>query len=527
MASDIVTTILPRGRRRRRGGLAGVILAANFAALFVLIIGALVLNELRAGLVTAKTDSLRSQGSLLAVVLAEAAVDSDPPRLREDQARAVLRQLLVQPEARVRLFATDGAMVADSTLIDATINMRQLPPIGDPTPVVADAAADIVQRAQTGLQRLSGATVTSTLQKDFAAARTGEIAVSERFDETGKRVVAVTMPVQRVRAIVGVLTLESRDVDAIIAAERRSLVPFAFVAMLVALGSSAALGWSIVRPLRRLSLAADRVRAGAARRLEAADLADRDDEIGELADALDAMTRSLADRIDANARFAADVAHEIKNPLASIRNAADLLTRTDDAGMRARLEGMVAQDVRRLDRLVTDISNASRLDAELARTPQGLVSLRQLGSELVESYRDTAEGRGVTVLIDAGDDPIDSFRVRGREEALGRVVRNLIDNALSFSPEGGVVRVALARAPGRILMTVADDGPGIPPEALERLFERFYTDRPKSHGFGGHSGLGLSIARQIAEAHAGILTAANRPPPATGAVFTLDVPAAP
>lgn len=525
MASDTATTTRPKGRRRRQGGLAGVILAANFAALFVLIIGALVLNELRAGLVTAKTDSLRSQGSLLAVVLAEAAVESDPPRLREDQARAILRQLLVQPEARVRLFATDGALVADSTLIDATINMRELPPIGDPTPVVADAAVDIVRRAQTGLQRLSGATVTSTLPNDFAAARKGEIAVSERFDESGERVVAVTMPVQRVRAIVGVLTLESRDVDAIVAAERRSLVPFAFVAMLVALGSSAALGWSIVRPLRRLSLAADHVRAGAARRLEAADLAGRDDEIGELADALDAMTRSLADRIDANARFAADVAHEIKNPLASIRNAADLLTRTDDAAMRARLEGMVAQDVRRLDRLVTDISNASRLDAELARTPQGQVSLRQLASELTDSYRDAAEARAVHLVLEVGD-PIDSFAIRGREEALGRVVRNLLDNALSFSPPDGTVRVALGRAGGQVRLTVADDGPGIPPEALERLFERFYTDRPKSHGFGGHSGLGLSIARQIAEAHAGTLTATNREAPATGAVFTLVLPAA-
>jgi two-component system sensor histidine kinase ChvG len=349
-----------------------------------------------------------------------------------------------------------------------------------------------------------------------------------RVGEDGKRVVSVSIPIQRVQAVLGVLTLEANDVDAIIARERMALVPFILIAIAVTLSSSLLLNRLIAQPVRRLARAADSVRLSRARAISLPDLAKRDDELGDLTRSLEAMTDSLSERMDAIERFAADVAHEIRNPLTSLRSAVETLDIVKDPVARDRLLGILKNDVKRLDRLVTDISNASRLDAELSRDQPRRIDLERLIFDVVALYQATAKPGEVPVRF-VPPKGLEAPMVMGREGPLSQIFRNLIDNARSFSPPGAEVVVGLARARNLVVATVADSGPGIPPENLETVFQRFYTSRPKGAAFGGNSGLGLSIARQIAEAHGGALRAANRVKDegeVAGAMFILTLPEA-
>jgi two-component system, OmpR family, sensor histidine kinase ChvG len=514
--------------RRRRGGIAGLIFIANFAAVVILVLGSLLFNELRTGLTQARVDTLRAQASTIASILAETAVDEEPePRLDERRARAVLKRLFREPGARLRLHDVERVLVADSTVLYDEIKVRPLPPIGPTPPDFAEAAEDAITTARVLIQGAFG-DPTEALAGEVATALDGRVAARERFDENGNRVVSVSVPVQRVRAVVAVLTLESSDVTSVVEAERRGLYPFIAVAVVVAAVSSTLLAWSIARPMRLLALAADEVGSGRAQTLAAADLVRRGDEIGEMAEALQAMTESLQERIDANERFAADVAHEIKNPLAAIRNSAELLGRIPAGPQREKLEAIILADAGRADRLITDISNASRLDAELARTNRSPVCLADIVDNLGRTYASLADRRDVKIAVHHAD-PVSRLVVNGREEALTRVLTNLLDNAVSFAPDGSQVRVSTGERGRKVRIVVEDEGPGIPEEALERIFNRFYTDRPGGQqAFGTHSGLGLSIARQIAEGHNGRLWAENRQSAGQpgGARFILELPAA-
>jgi two-component system sensor histidine kinase ChvG len=331
-----------------------------------------------------------------------------------------------------------------------------------------------------------------------------------------------------VQEVLGVLTLEANDVDEIIARERAALIPFILIAIAVTLSSSLLLNRLIAQPVRRLSRAADSVRLSRARAISLPDLAKRDDEVGDLTRSLEDMTQALSERMDAIERFAADVAHEIRNPLTSLRSAVETLDLVKDPAARERLLAILKNDVQRLDRLVTDISNASRLDAELSRDAPKRIDMERLIFDVVALYQATAKPGDVTVRFEPPG-ALEPPAVMGREGPLSQIFRNLIDNARSFSPPGAEVVVALAKARGQVIATVSDSGPGIPPENLETIFERFYTSRPKGAAFGGNSGLGLSIARQIAEAHGGQLKAANRMHPdgsVGGAAFILTLPEA-
>lgn len=517
-----------KANRRKRGGIAGLIFIANFAAVVILILGSLLFNELRTGLTQARVDTLRAQGSTIASIIAETSVAGEPePRLDERRARAVLKRLFREPGARLRLFDAERRPLADSAVLYDEITVRPLPPIGPAPPDIGAATEDALTTARVLIQGALG-DPTEALAEEVATALEGRVAARERFDENGLRVVSVSVPIQRVRAVVGVLTLESADVTAVIENERRGLYPFIAVAIVVAAISSTLLAWSIARPLRQLALAAEEVGSGRSQTLAAADLTSRSDEIGEMAEALQAMTVSLQQRIDANERFAADVAHEIKNPLAAIRNSAELLARIKEGPQRERLEAIILADAGRADRLITDISNASRLDAELARTNLVPLSMADLVDEIGRSYGSLADGRDIKVDVHHSD-PGARLMVAGRGEALGRVLTNLLDNALSFAPVGSTVTVATGARAGRVRVVVEDEGPGIPAEALEKVFSRFYTYRPDGQkAFGTHSGLGLAIARQIAEGHGGRLWAENLPARAGqpgGARFVLELPA--
>jgi len=339
-----------------------------------------------------------------------------------------------------------------------------------------------------------------------------------RVNRRGETIISVGVPIQRFRAVRGALVLSTQggDIDTIIASERWAILRVFAVSAIVMVVLSLLLAGTIAEPMRRLAEAAERVRRGTKSRQEIPDYTERADEIGHLSGALRDMTKALYNRIEAIESFAADVAHELKNPLTSLRSAVETLPRIKIEASRARLMEVIQHDVRRLDRLISDISDASRLDAELARTDMMPVDLAKLLGAVVSGANSVERPDHVQVLLDI-EPPLpvnvplqgSDYLVSGFDSRLGQVIHNLIDNARSFSPKGGEVRVALRHLGDRIELVVDDDGPGIPSDAFERIFERFYTDRPEQ-GFGQNSGLGLSISRQIIEAHHGRIFAQNR-----------------
>jgi len=512
MASDTGTAKADNGRRRSAGfrftgsRLGRTILALNLLGLLILVGGAFAVTEIRQSLVQSRLESLTSQGELVADLIARLATQGDPePTIEPFVAALALQEQYIPPGQRARLFDHNGELITDSYLVAASVEEAPLPPARDrpePPPSkrkLAQEAAKL-KLAREALRR-----------EVVEALQTGEPVAGVRVSETGRRVVSVSIPVQRVQAVLGVLTLEANDVDAIVAKQRWALLPFVLVALVVTLVSSVLLHLFVATPIRRLSNAADQVRLSRARAISLPDLEARNDEIGDLARSLETMTIALSDRMGAIERFAADVSHEIKNPLTSIRSAIETLDLVKDPAQRKRLIGLLMQDVRRLDRLITDISNASRLDAEISRETPRKVDLGKLLGEITAMYEQGVAPGQVHVRL---TQPAEPLRVVGREGPLGQVFRNLIDNARSFSAADGEVRVFLERTrddPDRpISVRVEDDGPGIPPENLESVFERFYTSRPQGAAFGGNSGLGLSIARQIVQAHGGEIHAENR-----------------
>ena len=498
--------------------IARLIFASNLAGLLVLIIGALVLNEMRVGLVQARIDSLNTQGDLIVSVLAEGATVGDPePELIEVNARRILKRLELPSTIQARIYNADSEMVGDYNLLSDRVDEFALGALDEPNMFESfvGGVSGFMDSIGRWLQSSARESLLQpgTFEDELNEALSGERVSGERITDDGQRVVSVSLPIQHVSAVVGVLTIEASDVDTIVRRERAALLPFIAVAIIVSLLSSALLAIMIARPLRRLALAADRVGSGAAEKIELPALTSRKDEIGELADSLEGMTAALFDRIVANEAFAADVAHELKNPLTSIRSAVETSERVTDPEAREKLRKVIASDVRRLDRLITDISNATRLEAETARLPNASVDLGQLLTDLTETY-DAIRNEGDPRVRFERDEDSGDLIVLGRDGALGQVFRNLIENARSFSPEDGqvIVRGRTMAVSGRpsVEITVEDEGPGIPDGKLEKIFERFYTDRPAGTKFGLNSGLGLSIVAQIVESHRGTVMAENR-----------------
>lgn len=510
----------PEGLRAiLRSRIARIIFIWNFVGFFLLALGVLLLTEMRAGLTDAQFRNLRTQGELITNLLIETGtVQGDPyPGLNEPAVRQVLRRLLppvaegARPGAagpRVRVFAQDGRLVADTDVLYGRMEERTLE-----APGVEEPLGERIGRAARGVEkwRITPWRPSISEEEERERALAGEIARGERLNDKGERVVALTLPIRRVQMVLGTVTLESADVERILVAERAGMMPFIVGAAVAIFLSSLLLAMFIARPLEKLAGAADRLRITGATRLTMPEVSRRRDEIGGLSRSLEAMTGALADRIDANERFAADVSHEIKNPLASIRSAVDAAQAVSDPERQAKLLAIVAQDVKRLDRLVTDIARASHIEAETARADLDPVDLGQLVFELTRAY--APDDASAVQIGFAGAKPENAI-VSGQAGPLGQVFRNLIDNARSFSAPGGRVTVTMELVRGKgeafVRTRVEDEGPGIPPENLETVFQRFYTQRPHGVAFGGNSGLGLSIARQIVTAHQGRIYAQNR-----------------
>ncbi len=553
---------------RASSSLVRRIVVLNLAGLFALFLAFLYLNQFREGLIDARVQSLLTQGEIIAGAIAASAtvetdtITIDPDKLLQLQAgesagaaeesilefsinpervAPLLRRLVTPTRTRARIYDREGSLVLDSRALYRAgdiIRFELPPPIREPDTLIERTWNTLRGRfgwVETPLAEEINAGNARNLPEVLRALG-GQSSSTVRVNARGETIVSVAVPVQRFRAVRGALLLSTQggDIDATITAERMAILRVFLIAAAVMLVVSAVFASTIAGPMRRLSAAADRVRRGTRVREEIPDFTDRSDEIGHLSGSLRDMTRALYDRIDAIESFAADVAHELKNPLTSLRSAVETLplARNDDS--RARLMNVIQHDVRRLDRLISDISDASRLDAELARAESEPVDMKRL-IETVAAIGNEIHSAEAQIRVEVSPSPAapETFFVIGHESRLGQIINNLLDNARSFSEPDGEVRVLLNRRGPFVEIAVEDDGPGIPPHALERIFERFYTDRPEQ-GFGQNSGLGLSISRQIVEAHRGTIRAENRlgppdengEPMRIGARFVVRIPAA-
>jgi len=510
----------PAVRRRKRrpfSSLTRQILIVNVVGLGLFAGGALYLNQFRTGLIETRIESLTTQAEIIASAIAFTSARSlDVDRINPALAAQILNRLVLPTQTRARIFRKDGMLIVDSRerILPEPVRSYALE-----APRLSQRIADRIEKFYTSLSnRLTAGQrplyresedLRGTEFVEVILALQGQPANTVRENSMREPILSVAVPVQRFKRVLGslMLTTEAGDINEIVRAERRSILEVFLVALVIAVVMAVVMAGTIVRPIRRLADAAENVRNRKGGRSTIPDFSRRNDEIGDLSAALIDMTAALYDRIDANEHFAADVAHEIKNPLSSISSAVESMPRARDQETRDKLLGILQDDVRRLDRLITDISQASRLDAQLSRAPVEPVELASLLGALIEIFSETRDDMPqIRLEIASGD----RFVVLGGEGRIGQVMRNLLENAASFSPQGSAITVKLVRSGRDVIVTIDDEGPGIPPENLETVFERFYTERPYGEAFGRHSGLGLSISRQITEAYGGSLSAENR-----------------
>ena len=539
----------------------------NVAGLLALVLGILYLSQFRAGLIEARVQSLLVQGEIIANAIAtQAAVDSysglDRERTLElqpndygnddgttglefsinpERVAPVLRSLVSPTKTRARIYDQYGYLILDSRnlYIPGEVLRFDLPPPPGDKPNMFQRAWNTVRlwfgRGDLPLYRELGPEGGKNYP-EVAGALLGHKESMVRITDRGEVVVSVALPIQRFRAVRGSLLLSTQggDIDQAVEAERLQIVKLFLILLGVMVVLSILLAGTIAGPVKRLAESADRVRHRIRSRVEIPDFSSRRDEIGHLSRSLRDMTNALYSRIEAIESFAADVSHELKNPLTSLRSAVETMPLAKTPESQKRLLAVIEHDVRRLDRLISDIADASRLDAELQRQDASPVDLTKMLNTVVSVRNEVRKGKdhiGATLTFEGGG-PL-AFIVPGHDSRLGQVVDNLIENACSFSPPGSTVRVVCRRLRGEVEIVVDDDGPGINPEAFDKIFERFYTDRPHQ-GFGQNSGLGLSISKQIIDAHGGRLWAENRTgaelnedgePKVLGARFTVRLPA--
>jgi two-component system sensor histidine kinase ChvG len=541
------------------------IIFLNVAGLAVMMIGILYLSQFRAGLIDARVQSLMIQGEIIAnAVAASGTIDPDgaiidPQRLLELQlgetydpsesgspgldfpinpvrVAPILQRLVSPTNTRARIYERDGTFMLDSLALYDVLRFDLPPP--------ESAQPNYIERRLMTLRRwLTRGDLPNYRElgqsngkayEEVAIALTGLKSSMVRINERAEVIVSVAVPVTRFRAVRGALMLSTQgaEIDDMVTAERLAVLRVFLFAAGVMVVLSFLLAGTIAGPMRRLAESAEIVRRRIKTRVEIPDFTKRRDEIGHLSGTLRDMTNALYSRIEAIESFAADVAHELKNPLTSLRSAVETLPLAKTEESRGRLLAVIQHDVKRLDRLISDISDASRLEAEMQRQEASPVDLIRLLTAVTSVANEVPRDDGVKVTLNFEGGNAQAFVVPGHDSRLVQVVNNLIDNARSFSPPGGTVRLTCRRLKSEAEIVVDDDGPGIAKDVMEKIFERFYTDRPE-HGFGQNSGLGLSISKQIIEAHAGRMWAENRmsvptpnePSSVLGARFVVRLPA--
>jgi two-component system, OmpR family, sensor histidine kinase ChvG len=509
-----------RGRRGwfalNRSPLARKIIIFNLMALLVMVAGVMFMNPFRDSLVLQREQGMVTEAQLAANIM--------QARLVTTSGAEALKDLAIGSGVEIFLFDATGALVARDRGVGKAMGSvgdeQRSTVITDFLNAIWDGVSGILSTSEDPATTLDPEQLARDL---FARAQVGETAVNTARGAEGGAIFSVATPVMRNGVVAGVVALTSAEgeIDRLVRFEREQVLQMFVIALLVSIGLSLVLASTIANPLSDLAAAAELGRDRDARkmapgRVRIPDLTARPDEIGRLSVAMRGMVAALYDRIDANEQFAADVSHEIKNPLASLRSAVGTLRVAKREDHREKLLDVIEHDVRRLDRLVSDISNASRLDSELVKEEEESFNLLKTLSNLTEFLGKQAGDKGVEFITDLPDQPI---VIRGLEARLAQVFVNLITNATSFCEDGDAVRVWARKRDNRVLVVVEDTGPGIPEQALTKVFKRFYSERPVDD-FGNHSGLGLAISKQIVEAHGGVIWAENIRP--TNADITSD-----
>jgi two-component system, OmpR family, sensor histidine kinase ChvG len=526
------------------GSLLRRILLSNLIGFFILVGGILYLGWVNTWLIDTKVDALRTQGEIIADAIAGNATvvqDSivlDPAKLpgpptrnpyRGDGLKAlelsidpqevtpILRKLIKPTDTRARIYARDGTLIVDTSRSLANLSAR----------LEEEQAQDGAAKPQNFWTRFTRYLFKEPIPvyQEIEAANgmaypevRDAIKGKERsmllLNKKGEQIVSMAIPIRRFNDVQGVLLLSTRpgQIDKILREERIVILTLSAMALFALIVTSLLLARTVAGPMRRLSAAAEQVSRDIRARAHLPDLADRADEVGQMAGAFQAMTAALYRRIEASEKFAADVAHELKNPLTAARSTAESLSYAKTDEERENLVQQIQGELKRLNRLITDVSNASRLDAELARKEADPIDVPTMLRNVVSIFRDILGDDSRRVALALGQEHTrGAFTITGDEGRLGQVLTNLIDNAISFSPEKGTVTVRAHTKPGSVEILIEDEGPGIPEDRLAIIFDRFYSDRPETDSSRGkNSGLGLSISREIALAHGGEIIAENR-----------------
>ncbi len=511
-------------------------------ALTILVAGVLYLNPFRDSLVFQREQGLVAEAELIADVMeARLPADSFAVLSAADSKSfdETLQGLNLRAGIEVYVFDSDEKLIA-STLGMERSDLRTIDGLDENkrnTIITGflDAVWENISNLLTPSEQTSEAYNPEELvRRILPGSLAGNTQIDTGLDGDGGTVFSVATPIlQNGRAVGSVAILSAAgEIDALVRSEREQVLQMFIIAILVSIGLSLVLASTIANPLSELAAAAEVGRDKNSRKVSPAriripDLSGRPDEIGRLSGALRGMVAALYERIDANEQFAADVAHELKNPLASLRSAVGTMRIAKRDDQRTKLLDVIEHDVRRLDRLVSDISNASRLDSELVKEDEEEFDLLKMMKNITDYLGEEAQRKGVEFISDL---PTKSIQVQGLEARLAQVFVNLISNAISFCDDGDAIRVWARKRENRVLVVVEDTGPGIPEEALTKIFNRFYTSRPENQ-FGNNSGLGLAISKQIVEAHGGVIWAENiRPTEADitseplGARFVVGLP---
>lgn len=500
-----------------RLSLTGRILAVNIFALAILAGSLFYLDSFRSRLTQARLAQAQTEVRLIADALAYAGPGAAPRLLRKFGQDSATRLRVYGPDGTRQLDSWDGA--------PPTYELRD--------PALEPWAKDIARLLDNGFDAIVGARrpppfvppardIVEAWPEAQRAIATGAPVVALRRAPDGTAYISAAAPTGANGEQALLLTTNARDVRRVVRSERLTLGFVLAATIILSVLLSLFLARTIARPLRRLARAAHRVRLGRAREVDVPLLPARRDEIGLLARALHDMTHSLRYRIDATEAFAADVTHELKNPLASLRSAVDALDRVDDPALRGQLLDVVRHDVVRLDRLVVDIAEVSRLDAELSRARFERVDLGHMLETLLSYWEQRAAERDTRIAF--ARPRIGTAVILGEESRLSRVFDNLVDNAISFSPPDGLIEIAAAKIGDEVVVSIEDEGPGVPAEVREAIFNRFHSIRPEGEAFGRHSGLGLAIAKAIVEGHDGRIAVEDRHNGRTGARFVIRFP---
>ena len=511
----------------------------NIIAIFVVLIAVLHLDRYEDSLIQSELEALEHKAELFANALSEVAVKSDPgihSYLSSIAVQNVINRSALRSPARSRVFDTAGRLLADSQELSGRVPSVITKPLASVFPDIffQKFFNDFFQQffnssiqVRRPINEAHKIQLAHTFPEVISALKGSSIR-TVKLRETGESLLTVAVPIQKYKRVLGVLLLSVKDekVDAAFSSYQKELIIAVVIALVITSALSLYLSRSITKPILSLASAAEKIKNDRSGRSEIPEVSKRDDELGDLSRALIEMTNNLWQRLDAIEKFAADVSHEIKNPLTSIKSAIETATKIKNSGKRDQLLTVILDDVNRLDRLITDISDSSRLDAELSREKFEAIDIESLliAFHQLRKFQKRFEQKSLTLNIEKGEKQL---LILGHESRIVQVIDNIVNNAITFAPVNSNINISVSADAADVKITIDDEGPGIPENKLDAIFERFYSERPAAEKFGLHSGLGLSICKQIVEAHNGKIFAKNRTGyqnDITGARFIITLP---